>query len=69
MGVIEETGEGTQQIPGDKKSPFTNFIPSTAETPETHLKVATERSSTQVESPRRIERTREASREDSIASD
>ena len=29
--------------------------------------MATERSSTQVESPRRIERTREASREDAIA--
>ena len=40
----------------------------TAETPETHLKVATERCPTQVESPRRIERTREASREDAIAS-
>ena len=40
----------------------------TAETPETHLKVATEGGPTQVESPRRIERTREASREDTIAS-
>ena len=40
----------------------------TAETPKTHLKVASERGSTQVESPRRIERTREASREDAIAS-
>ena len=40
----------------------------TAETPETHLKVATEGGPTQVESPRRIERTREASREDAIAS-
>ena len=40
----------------------------TAETPKTHLKVATERGPTQVESPRRIERTREASREDAIAS-
>ena len=40
----------------------------TAETPETQLKVATERGHTQVESPRRIERTREASREDAIAS-
>ena len=39
-----------------------------AENPETHLKVASERGSTQVESPRRIERTREASREDAIAS-
>ena len=40
----------------------------TAETPKTHLKVTNERGSTQVESPRRIERTREASREDTIAS-
>ena len=40
----------------------------TAETPKTQLKVATERGPTQVESPRRIERTREASREDAIAS-
>ena len=40
----------------------------TAETPETQLKVATKRGPTQVESPRRIERTREASREDAIVS-
>ena len=40
----------------------------TAETPKTHLKGASERGSTQTESPRRIERTREASREDAIAS-
>ena len=40
----------------------------TVETPETHLKVATEGAPTQVEFPRRIERTREASREDAIAS-
>ena len=40
----------------------------TVETPKTQLKVASERGLTQVESPRRIERTREASREDAIAS-
>ena len=68
VGGIEETREGTQQIPDDKRSPSSNVIPSTAETPETYLKVATERGSTQVESPRRIQRTREASREDAIAS-
>ena len=34
----------------------------TAETPETHLKVATDGGPIQVESPRRIERTREASK-------
>ena len=67
VGGIKETREGTQQIPEDKKSPSSNVITSTAETPETHFKVATERSSTQVESPRRIQRTREASREDTIA--
>ena len=43
-------------------------IEETAETPKTQLKVATERGPTQVESPRRIERTREASRENAIAS-
>ena len=68
VGGTEETMEGTQQIPDDKRSPSSNVIPSTAETAETHLKVATERGSTQVESPRRIERTREASQEDAIAS-
>ena len=40
----------------------------TAETPETHLEVATERGPTQVESTRIIKRKREASREDAIAS-
>ena len=40
----------------------------TAETPKTQLKVATERGPTQVESPRRIKRTREGSREDAITS-
>ena len=61
VGGTEETREGTQQIPDDKRNPSSNIIPSTAETAESHLKVATERDSTQVESPRRIERTREAS--------
>ena len=40
----------------------------TEETPNTLLKVAPERNLSQVESPRRIQRTREASREDAIAS-
>ena len=62
VGGIEETREGTQQTPDDKMSPSSNVIPSTTEPPEIHLKVATERGSTQVESPRRMERTREASR-------
>ena len=68
VGGTEETREGTQQILDDRRSPSSNVIPSTAETPETQLKVATERDSTQVESPRRIQRKREASREDAIAS-
>ena len=33
VGGIEETREGTQQIPGDKRSPSSNVITSTAETP------------------------------------
>ena len=60
VGGIEEDREGTQQSE-DKRSPFTNVITSTAETTETRLKMTTERSSTQVESPRRIQRTRKAS--------
>ena len=40
----------------------------TMETPKTQLKVATKRDPTRIESLRRIERTREASREDAIAS-
>ena len=68
MGGTAETSEGTQQIPEDKRNPSPNVIPSTAESPEIHLKVATERGSTQVESPRRIERNREASQEDAMAS-
>ena len=67
VGGIEETREGTHQIPEDVRGPSSNVITSTEETPKTHLKVATERNSTQVASPRRIERTREASREDTIA--
>ena len=68
VGGVDETREGTCQISGYERSPSSNVITSTEETPETHLKVATERNLTQVESPRRIQRTREASREDAIAS-
>ena len=67
VGGVEETREGTCHISGDERSPFSNVITSTEETPKTHLKVATERNLTQVEFPRRIQRTREASREDTIA--
>ena len=66
---VEENREGTHPISEERPQdggPSTN-IASTKETPETHLKVAPERQ-TQEESPRRIERTREASREDAIAS-
>ena len=66
---VEENREGTHPISDERPQdggPSAN-IASTEETPETHLKVAPERQ-TQAESPRRIERTREASREDTIAS-
>ena len=69
VGGGEEIREGTQPVSekrpqdGDPSADIT----STEETPETHLKVAPERSFIQVESPRRIQRTREASREDAIA--
>ena len=66
--VLKKTSEGTHQIPEDERDPSLNVITSTEEIPKTHLKVATERNLTQVESPRRIQRTREASREDTIAS-
>ena len=63
---VEETREGTHQISGHERSPSSHVITPTEETPETHFKVATERNLTQVESPIRIQRTREASREDTI---
>ena len=71
VGGIEETREGTHPVSEERPqdgSPSTDVITSTEETPETHLKVAPERNLTQVKSPRRIQRTREASREDAIAS-
>ena len=70
VGGVEENREGTHPISEERPQdggPSTN-IASTEETPETLLKVAPERSQIQVESPGRIERTREASREDAIAS-
>ena len=74
---VEEAREelGTHQT-SEKKlqdgSPSTNAITSTEETPNTLVKVApvrnlSEQGLSQVESPRRIQRTREASREDAIA--
>ena len=71
VGGVEETREGMHQVSEERPqdgSPSTNVITSTEETPKTLLKVAPERNLTQVESLRRIQRTREASREDAIAS-
>ena len=65
--MLKKLGKGTHQISGYERSPSSNVITSTEETPKTHLKVVTERNLTQVESQRRIQRTREASREDAIA--
>ena len=70
VGGVEENREGTHPVSEERLQdggPSTN-IASTEETPETLLKVAPERGQIPVESPRRIERTREASREDAIAS-
>ena len=54
-------------------SPSTNVITPAEETPDTFIKMVpggnlSEQGLSQVESPRRIQRTREASREDVIAS-
>ena len=71
VGGIEEAGEVTHQVSEERlqdEGPSTNVITSTEGTPKTLLKVAPERNLNQVESPRRIQRTREASREDAIAS-
>ena len=62
---IEER-KSTQQIFDEGRSPPSNVVPPTAEIPGTNLKVITE-SSTQVEPSRRVEVTRELSREDAIA--
>ena len=70
VGGVEKNREGTHPVSEERLQnggPSTN-ITSTEETPETLLKVAPERGSSQVESPRRIQRSREASREDAIAS-
>ena len=69
-GGVEEDGEGTHQVSERLQDggSSNNTMTSTEETLETLLKVAPERNLSQVESPRRIQRTREASREDAIAS-
>ena len=62
---IEER-ECTQQIFDEGRSLHSNIVPPTTEIPETNLKVITGRS-TQVEPSRRVEVTRESSREDAVA--
>ena len=70
VGGVEEAREGTCKAPEKKLqdgSPSTNTMTSTEETPDTLLKVApgrnlSEQGLSQVESSRRIQRTREASR-------
>ena len=71
VGGVEEAGEGTRQV-SEKRlqdgSLSTNAMTSTEETPNTLLKVAPGRNLGHIESPRRIQRTREAGREDAITS-
>ena len=71
VGGVEKAREGAHQVSEEKLqdgSPSTNVMTSTEETPDTLLKVVPERNLNQVESQRRIQRTREASREDAITS-
>ena len=70
VGGVEEDGEGTHQVSERLQDggPSNNTMTLTEETPETPLKVVPERNLSQVESPRRIQRTREESRADAIAS-
>ena len=68
VGGMEEARERTQQVPKKRLQggPSTDVKTSIEVTPESLLKVAPEGNVR--ESPRRIQRTREASREDAIAS-
>ena len=71
MGDVEETREGAHPVSEERPQeggPSTNIVTSAEENPETHLKVVPERNLTQVESSRRIQRTRETSGKDVIAS-
>ena len=78
VGGVEEPGRElkTHQTSKEKLqevNPSTNVITSTEETPDTFVKLVpgrnlSEQGLSQVESPRRIQRTREASRENVIAS-
>ena len=65
VGDIEER-ENTQQMIDEGRGPPSNVVPPAAEIPETNPKVINERS-IQVRPTRRIEITRETSREDAIA--
>ena len=68
MGGMEEARERIHQVPEERLQggPSTDVKTSTKVTPETLLKVVPEGNVR--ESPRRIQRTREVSREDAIAS-
>ena len=68
VGDIEEAREGEHPVAEERSQggPFTNVEASIEGTPETLLKV--EPRSNVKETPRRIQRTREASRKDTIAS-
>ena len=68
VGDIEEAREREHQVPEERlqEGPFTNVEASIEGIPDTLLKV--EPRSNVRETPRRIQRTREASREDAIAS-
>ena len=68
VGGVEEAREGTHQVSGEKLQDGSPNVMTLGEIPDTLLKVAPGRNVSQVESPRRIQRTREASREDAIAS-
>ena len=61
----EETREREHHVP-EERSQDTPFETSIEGTPDTHVKVKPE--SNVRETPRRVQRTREASREDAIAS-
>ena len=69
VGGVEEVREGTHLVSEERPQNWdlSTNITSTEETHETLLKEALERCSTQVQSPRRIQRAREASREGAIA--
>ena len=70
VGGMEEAREGTHQVSEERLrgSPPTTVKTTIKGTPKTLLKVAPERNVNLVESPRRIQRTREASREGAVAS-